>query len=279
MNHLVHAAYASPGAPTCQVPGTARPVQRRSRLGMAGSTPAAAAPFAAGGSPANSSPATPPNNTAAMAFVTPLASSSGSRVQVVVEPNTAGLTFVHPLAASSSGSGRGQAAQSCADPEADEGQSVTSGRSWQTSLSGLSLAETPDSLFATPAAHFGAGMAGRETPFATPAFDFSAVKAASARPGLFAGSEVKGKAQESPVPLPDEASSSNLEHVSARVLPVSGQLLDVRLARRLAKAVDNWLHTILLLLLLSVPFPRIQLPAAKILTKYIENVSGLYCSG
>ena len=252
MNHLVHAAYASPGAPSCQVPGTARPAQRRNRLGMAGFTPAAAAPSAAGGSPANSSPATPPNNLAAMAFVTPLATSSissGSRVQVV-KPSAAGMPCVNPLAAGS-GCSKGQAAQPCAGVEADEAQSVTSGRSWQTSLSGLSLAETPDSLFATPAAHFGAGMAGRETPFATPAFDVSAVKAASARPGLFAGAEVDGGAQVSPVPLPDEATSRDLEHVS-------GQLLVVCVARPLAKAVHCWLHTIQLLLLLIVLLPTIQ---------------------
>ena len=251
MNHLVHAAYASPGAPSCSVPGTARPVQRRSRLGMAGSTPAAAAPFAASESPANSSPATPPNNTAVMAFVTPPAASSissGSRVQVV-EP-TAGMPFVGPLAASSGGS-KGHLAQLCADAEAGEAQSVTSGRSWQTSLSGLSLAETPDSLFATPAAHFGAGMAGRETPFATPAFDLSAAKAASAKPGLFVGSEVNGGAQESPVSLPAEANLRNLGHFS-------GQLLVVFVARLLVKAVHCWLNTIQLLMLrLSVLGPRI----------------------
>lgn len=269
MNHLVHAAYASPGAPSCQVPGTARPVQRRSRLGMAGSTPAAAAHTAVGRSPANSSPATPPNSTAAMAFVTPLAASSISsvgRVQVV-EPSTTGMPFVHPHAASSGGS-RGQVAEPCADAEADEAQSVTSGRSWQTSLSGLSLAETPDSLFATPAAHFGAGMAGRETPFATPAFDLSAAKAASAKPGVFAGSKVNGGIQESPVPVPDEARLRSL---------MPGQLPVVSVAKLLAKAVDCWLHTIqLLMLLLSVPFPGIQVRPARVLEEHIAKVSGVY---
>ena len=167
----------------------------------------------------------------------------------MVEPS-AGMPFVDPLAASSGGS-RGQVAQPCADAEADEAQSVTSGRSWQTSLTGLSLAETPDSLFATPAAHFGAGMAGRETPFATPAFDLSAAKAASAKPGLFVGGEVNGGAQESPVSLPDEAKLSNLGHVS-------GQLLVVFVARLLVKAVHCWLNIIqLFMLLLSVLVPSI----------------------
>ena len=66
------------------------------------------------------------------------------------------------------------------------------------------------------------------------------------------------------MPMPGEANSRKLEHVS-------GQLLVVSAARVLAEAADCWLHTILLLLLLlSVPISQHQSASCEDIKQHME---------